>query len=229
MSLLAGSLISGGLNLAKGIMGGIQASRASKELKNLERPTYERPEEMDELLQLYRERAGVSELPGQRTMESRMDAQTAESIGAAERVAPSSVAALGAVTDVYGKKQDAIRDLAITFANYKAQRQSELGGALQTAAGYSDKEFEWNKALPYQTKLNELTSQKQAGMANLFGGLEGLGSTALNLMGTKSYLDVLKGMGGGKSTELGQLTTPAQSNWLQANANASFVPNIFNK
>lgn len=229
MSLLAGALISGGLNLAKGIIGGIQASRASKQLNKLKAPTYERPEEVGDLLSLYQQRANISQLPGQENMESRMDAATASSVGAAERVAPSSVAALGAVTDVYGKKQDAIRDLATTFAQYKAQRQGELGGALQTAAGYSDKEFEMNKWLPYQVKMNELTSQKQAGMANLFGGLEGMGSSALNLMGTQSYLDILnQNMGGGQTTQLNKLTTPEQTSWLQANANAAKVPNIFN-
>lgn len=190
-NLLAGGLISGGVNLAKGIFGAIQAGRASKELKNLKAPTYERPEEIGDLLKLYQERANISQLPGQDAMESRMDANTASSIGAAERVAPSSVAALGAVTDVYGKKQDAIRDLAVTFANYKAQRQGELGGALQTSAEYSDKEFEMNKWLPYQVKMNELTSQKQAGFENLFGGVEGMASTATNLFGTQAYLDAM--------------------------------------
>lgn len=233
MSLLAGALISGGLNLAKGIVGGVQAARASRELKNIKAPTYERPEEIGDLLSLYQQRANISQIPGQENMESRMDAATASSIGAAERAAPSSVAALGAVTDVYGKKQDAIRDLATTFAQYKAQRQAELGGALQTAAGYSDKEFEMNKWLPYQVKMNELTSQKQAGLSNLFGGLEGMGSTALNLMGTQSYMDILSRLGnnglGVESTQLNKLTTPEQTAWLQANADMAKVPNIFNK
>jgi hypothetical protein len=232
-NLLTGGLISGGINLAKGIFGGIQAARATKELKKLKAPTYERPEEIGDLVKLYQERANISQLPGQEAMESRMDANTASSIGAAERVAPSSVAALGAVTDIYGKKQDAIRDLAVTFANYKAQRQGELGGALQTAAGYSDKEFEMNKWLPYQVKMNELMSQKQAGIENLFGGAEGIGATANNLMGTQSYLDIinaLQGGGlGGQTTQLNKLTTPAQAAALQANANNAQIPNIFNR
>ena len=161
-----------------------------------------------------------------------MDAGVASSVGAAERVAPSSVSALGAVTDVYGKKQDAIRDLAITFAGYKADRQGELGGALKTSADYTDKEFEMNKWIPYQTKMNELTSQKQEGFANLFGGLEGMASTATNLIGTQSYLDVLKGLGSdptgggfGQTTN----TTAAQTSDLQGNANNARIPNIFNR
>jgi hypothetical protein len=113
-------------------------------------------------------------------------------VGQAQRSASSSVAALGVVTDLYGRKQQAIRDLGIQFAEYKAARQSELGGALGQAAQYSDREFEMNKWMPYQVRMNELMSQKQAGAANLFGGAEGMGMAFNNLAGTQSYLDVLK-------------------------------------
>jgi hypothetical protein len=48
--------------------------------------------------------------------------------------------------------------------------------------------------------MNELTGQRQAGMNNLFGGIEGMASAGMNLLGTKAGLDALKGLnpaGGG--------------------------------
>jgi len=199
--LTISALITGGISLGKGIFGAVQAGRANKQLKGMQAPTYARPEEANELLDLYRQRASATRLPGQEAIESGLGATVAEGIGAANRAASSSVSALGAVTDLYGKKQQAIRDLGIQFAEYKAARQAELGGALGQAAQYSDREWEMNKWNPYQVKMNELTGQRQAGMENLFGGLEGMGMAFNNLMGTKGYMDVLKSLnpsGGGQ-------------------------------
>ena len=197
MSLLAAALISGGLSAAKGIFGAVQSARASKGLRNIQRPEYERPQEAGEMLDMFRQRASISQMPGQEGMESRMGAGVAQGVQDIQRTASSSVAAMGAITGLHGRRQDAIRDLGVQFAEYKSARQAELGQALGRAAEYSDKEFAMNKWQPYQVRMNELTSQKQAGAANMWGGMEGMGAAFSNLQGTQSYLDILKQMGAG--------------------------------
>ena len=189
-----GAGISGLASLAKGIFGASQASKASKALKKMKSPTYNRPEEYQDLMDLYRQQAGMSQLPGQQAYESRMGAGVAESVSDLQKSASSSATAQSSLVDIYGKKQDAIRDLAVQFAEYKTARQRDLAKGLEQGADYSDKEFEVNKWLPYQTKMNELTGQRQAGAANLWGGIEGMASAGMNLMGTASYLNVLEGM-----------------------------------
>ena len=190
--LTISALISGGISLGKGILGAVQSGKAAKELKGMKAPTYTRPEEANELLDLYRQRAAATQLPGQEAIESGLGATVAQGVSDVQRSASSSVSALGAITDLYGKKQSAIRDLGIQFAEFKAARQGELAGALGQSAKYSDMEWEMNKLRPYEVRMNELQSQKQAGAANLFGGLEGMGMAFNNLAGTQSYLDVLK-------------------------------------
>jgi len=163
-------------------------------------PTYNRPEEYGDLMDLYRQQAGMSQLPGQQAYESRMGAGVAESVSDLQKSASSSATAQSSLVDIYGKKQDAIRDLAVQFAEYKTARQRDLAKGLEQGADYSDKEFEVNKWIPYQTRMNELTGQRQAGMNNLFGGIEGMASAGMNLLGTKAGLDALKGLnpaGGG--------------------------------
>lgn len=174
--------------LAKGIVGAVQLGRA----KRPKAPTYTRADETNELVDLYRKRAAATQLPGQEAIESGLGATVAQGVSDVQNTASSSVSALGAITDLYGRKQQAVRDLGIQFAEFKAARQGELGDALKTGAAASDKEFEINKWLPYQTKMNEYTSQKQAGAANLFGGFEGIGTAFNNMAGTQGYLDILK-------------------------------------
>lgn len=224
-----GAGITGAASLAKGITGAVQSSRAAKGLRNIQAPTYQRPQEANELIDLYRQQAAVSQMPGQEGYESRMGAGVAGSVADIQRTASSSAAALGAITDIHGRKQDAIRDLAVQFAEYKTARQRDLAQGLQQGAQYSDREFEMNKWMPYQVRMNELTSQKQAGAANLWGGIEGMGSAFMNLAGTQSYMDVLKGMqpqyGGGTGgvTQMAAPNLGAQSPFTQNRLNETIL------
>jgi hypothetical protein len=202
---------SAGMGLTKGIIGAVQLSRVNKALKGMKAPTYTRPDEVNELVDLYRQRAAATQLPGQEAIESGLGATVAQGVSDVQRSASSSVSALGAITDLYGKKQSAIRDLGIQFAEFKAARQGELAGALGKSADYSDTEWEMNKLRPYEVKMNELTSQKQAGAANLFGGGQEIGMAFNNLMGTQNYTDILKRLQGEGQGSGGSGFNPFQS------------------
>lgn len=193
--LTIAGLITGGVNAVKSLFGGKQLSDSQKALRKLKRPTYTRPQESNELLDLYRKRSAATQLPGQEAIESGLGATVAQGVSDVQNTASSSVSALGAITDLYGRKQQAVRDLGIQFAEYKAQRQGELGNALGQAAQYTDKEWEMNKLRPYEVRMNELMGNRQAGATNLFGGLEGMGAAWMNTAGTKAYLDILGKLG----------------------------------
>ena len=194
MSVLgAAALISAGISGAKAIFGGIQSLSANRKQKKLwdKRPTYERPEEANEMLDLYRQNAAASELPGQGLIEDKLGGVTARGVRQVGKAASSSASALSAITDIYGKEQDAVRDLGIQFAQYKAMQQDKLAQGLGQAAQYSDQEFMYNKQQPWDIKMNELSSKKQAGAANMWGGIEGVGAAATDYMGTKYALNAL--------------------------------------
>jgi len=193
---IVGAAVAGVANTVKGVFGLVQRNKAQSQINRLNesRPVYEN-QSIKDMMALYQNNANISQLPGQQNMESRMDANTASAVSQAAQYAPSSAAMLGAITNVYGKKQEAIRDLATTFAQYKAQRQQELGQAYQVAAQDEAQAWNINKWVPWQTKMNEAVSMRQAGMDALWGGIEGIAASGFALAGS-SYQGSSMGNGG---------------------------------
>ena len=103
--LLAGALISGGLGLAKSVIGGIQSIRGNRQMKNLlkNRPQYSIPEAYMQALGLAQQRA-AGEMPGMDQYQQMYGETTARSINAAERGAISSNVYQGAVSSAQDRE-----------------------------------------------------------------------------------------------------------------------------
>jgi len=196
--LLAGALIGGGISLAKGLFGAVQSAKANKGIKRLlNNPvTYTRPEEYAKQLAM-REQGLSGDLPGRGLMEQNIGLASASARGAAEKGAISSNTYMKSVGDIYSKQLAAFRDLGIQSAQWKDQQKDKYESTLQQGAGYSDTEFEMNKLRPWEQKMNMYQSQKQSGGANLWSGLEGIGTSAMNYFGTKYMGNMLSGLQGG--------------------------------
>lgn len=233
-----GAGIQGLMGLGRSIIGGVQSARANKALKNFKLPQYTIPSELENMLSMYQQRANAQELPGQSLMENKLGAQTAFGQRAAEKYAGTAGQALGAVTGLYGQQMNAVRDLGIKFADFKAQRQNELGRAQQIMAEAQDKQWEINQWLPAQYKYNELQSQKQAGASNLWGGLQDMAGAGMNFMGGQMQMNAINAMnpwanmGGGltqgSKAAAGIQTNPWQTASMQGFANNAYLPNMFN-
>lgn len=230
-----GAGVQGLLGIGRGIFGGIQTAKANKALKNFKFPQYTIPGAYEDMMSLYKQRAAANELPGQSLMENKLGAQTAFGQRAAEKYASTSGQALGAVTGLYGKQMDAVRDLGIQFANFKAQRESELARAQQVMAQAQDKQWEINQWIPAQYKYNELQSMKQAGASNLWGGIQDVAGAGMNFLGGYAQMQGLGamnpwGQGGygaqGGNVGSGYMTPPDTSAWLQNNANNAVLPSM---
>lgn len=182
---IVGAAVAGGSSTAKAVFGLVDRIKGQRKINELNatRPVYEN-QSIKDMMAMYQRNANISQLPGQQAMESNLNQSVASATSQAERYAPSSAAMLGAVTDVYGKKQAAIRDLATTFAQYKAQQQQQLGQAYQVAAQDEAQAWNINKFVPWQVKMNEAVSQRQAGMDALWGGLEGIAASGFALAGS---------------------------------------------
>ena len=230
-----GAGVQGLLGIGRGIFGGIQTARANKALKNFKFPQYTIPGAYEDMMSLYKQRAAANELPGQSLVENKLGAQTAFGQRAAEKYAGTSGQALGAVTGLYGKQMDAVRDLGIQFANFKAQREGELARAQQIMAQAQDKQWEINQWIPAQYKYNALQSMKQAGASNLWGGIQDVAGAGMNFLGGYAQMQGLGamnpwGQGGygaqGGNVGSGYMTPPDTSAWLQNNANNAVLPSM---
>jgi len=193
MGISAG--ISGLTNIGQALYGGFQARRARRGLEDLRRnrPIYETPEAATQALGLSRQMA-YGEMPGRTYTEERLGRTTAAGVRNIGRMAPSSSAALGAVTDVYGRQLEAERDLGYNAALWRAQMMQNYQAQLGQMAGYQDQAFNLNQWIPYQQQMNELQSQRMVGQQNLWGGIQGLANTASSFMGDVSQLGAMQQM-----------------------------------
>jgi len=192
-SLLTGGLLSGVLGLGKAIIGGIQAAKGNKQMKNLltNRPTYNIPEAYQKSLGIYQNLA-AGEMPGMQRQEQLIGESTARSISASERGAISSNSFMGNVLGAQDKELQALQQLAMMGANYRTTAMQNLAGAQQQYGQLQDQQFEYNVNQPWDIKANMAQSKMQAGGQNLWGGITEMSDTFQNFIGTKYYTDMLK-------------------------------------
>ena len=192
--------IGAGLTAAAGIgqmvAGGIQSKRGRKDLKELEanRPTYERPDEVDEAGRIVRLRASNPFLPGQNLMEQEIKGNTANTV--------QNIQDMGGVSDLYmaqTSQNKAMNDIGIQSAQNTINNELQLLKQLETEADYTDKEFDFNVNIPFQEKRQDALSRIGAGMENLFGGFGTLAKGATGFMGMPKAED---GFAGGDGTSV---------------------------
>lgn len=193
--LIAGGVLSGASSLLQGIIGGIQASRANKQFNRLlaNRPQYEIPKEYESILGMYKT-AMAGNAPGYSQSLANMEQAGARARGAAERGAISSVSYGSQVSDIYQKELDAIQNLGVQQEQWKASQMQNVAGAQGMLGEQKAQQWNVNQYVPWQTEMNRLGEQKATGMQNLFQGIQsGLGGIS-DLLGTKYYTSVLKGL-----------------------------------
>ena len=191
------SIIQGGLGLAKTITGAVQMGRA----KMPSSIKYDIPSGVTDFLTQTNLMAKRG-LPGEDIIQGQLGSQAASAVGDVSRSYDSAVGAGGATRDIYMKSMDAVRDLGLKSAEYRATMQDRATQANLVEADYQDKAWEYNVNMPYQRQMNEYWGKKQAGMSNLWGGLDTMGSAAVSgysgwqqRQGMQGLIDAIKGMG----------------------------------
>jgi hypothetical protein len=225
---LAASLIGGGLNLAKGLVGMVQTSRANKGINRLlaNPVTYKRPEEYEQELAMRKSLAAQGKMPGQDYAEQNIGAGASQARQASQEGAISSNVYQSQVGDIFAKQANAFQDLAAQSAQWQSQQKENLANTLQRGAGYSDTEWQENSLRPWEMQMNQYQSQKQSGGANLWSGAEGMVSGLMNFAGTDYYRKILEGLQnkGGMGTTIGNVSSPLTNNYNpQSNLNSDLL------
>lgn len=159
--------------LFKTIYGVGQTIGGNKNLKNLDRPTYEVSPEITQNRNLAGQIASQG-LPdsSKNFYTDSIERGLGSTISSAERTG----AGLGAVQDAYSTSTDAFRNLLALDANAKMKNQQVLMDANKDLADQKLRAFDYNQNIPYQQAYNKYTQQTNSGSQNIFGGLEGLAS-----------------------------------------------------
>lgn len=186
-----------------GVQAGIGAAQAIsgyKQKKNLTRPEYQIPEEIErnmteaELMSYYG-------LPDAQKAEYMQNIQ--RSTQGALRGISDRRGGLGAVSVAQQTQQDAYMNLLSADVQQRMQNIQTAQNMRQTMANYRDKAFAINEMQPYEQSYAEAQSLVGAGMQNVMGGL----TQAVNYQTAKeaAAIGAATGGGGGFMTGLGQV------------------------
>lgn len=149
-------------------VGAVQAISGYKQKKNLTRPEYQIPEEIErnmteaELMSYYG-------MPDAQKAEYMQNIQ--RSTQGALRGIASRKGGLGAVSVAQQTQQDAYMNLLSADVQQRMQNIQTAQNMRQTMANYRDKAFAINEMQPYEQSYAEAQSLIGAGMQNVMGGL----------------------------------------------------------
>ena len=176
MSLLvAGAIVAGVGALTKTGIGAYNLWRGNRDLRRLERerPEFEVPDSVGRMV-------GIAEKETQQGMaakdiyEQDVMGATSRGIRYAESVAGSGADLLGSVSSLYSSELEALNKISLQDLMYRESASQRLQEALGMQAGYEEKAFEYNKWLPWQTKMNRASERAGMGRSMLY---EGIGDT----------------------------------------------------
>jgi hypothetical protein len=179
-----GGAISGVTGIVSGIYGKNAAKRNLKQIGDLERdmPTYTRPEEVKQMLELAKNNAGSRQLPGQGQMEQNIQQAGQSGLRNIQNMSDNPTSSLGAANDIYKSEMNAYNNLAVQQQQYYQSNQDRLSQALNESAKYSDMEFEYNTNAPWQrkmqSKINEWSSNRSLMGAGI--GIAANGASNMN-------------------------------------------------
>jgi len=209
MSLIALGVIAAA-GLAKTIAGGVKAKKNREAMDDLlqNRPDYEIPEGYFDNVELAQAQASRTRLPGQSQYEQQIGARTAAGIRQSREAATSSGDLLAATSNLYGQEADALTNLQIQAAQQQVRGEANLMSARNTLSSQQEKKFNWETAVPYQTRINQYAKSAQAGNQMMSQGFNTMTSAAM-AYGSGQY--------GANATQsptgsMGSNWTPEQSN-----------------
>lgn len=189
-------------SIFQGISGMSQVSRGKKLAASNIRPTYQRPDEVNQALALAQQNFANGVMPGTALATNNISASGATMLNEATKAAGSSGDILDAITKIDYNQGQQYNALAGQQAQYKAQQMQNLQAQLQNSAGYTDKEFAYNKDQPYQDKAAQASALIGAGNQNIGNAVNGIANIGTSLA-----------MGGQQSQAGGQtgITNPIPS------------------
>lgn len=191
--------------LFQGITGAIQLAGGKKALKNLERPEYAMPGDVNSMLTLAAQEAG------QPYSQAQLNAMNQNGLSAANMAASARDAGQGAAfaPAIAAREQASNMAIAAQADDMRRVNMARLSDMLGVRAKYKDQEWQMNRFAPYMDNYNEARERIGAGQENLFGALNSgailgqmafgnrptvpqvAGTTSTNTSGNKSISDII--------------------------------------
>jgi len=176
---MIGGIGEGVTGIVQAIVGSRQYKKNKEKLDELlaNRPDYDIPEGYFSNVELAQQQASRTRLPGQSLYEQQIGSRTASGIRQSREAATSSGDLLAATSNLYGQETDALTNLQIQAAQQQTQGEANLMSARNTLSAQQEKKYNWEVAVPYQTRINQYAKSAQAGFNTWVGGANRIGSS----------------------------------------------------
>lgn len=196
---MIGGIIAGAAGTAKAFIGLGQYLKAKKQYESAwsKRPEFEYyvPEGMKPAV----ESAKNAYLGGSATREldeSKISATTSRAVRGFERSAGSGQELMAATEQAYAQEMGELNKLALADIQYRDAARQQYIQSLTAGLQMSEKEFEYNKWIPWQMQLNEIAGRKKLSMEGMYGGMSDIVQSGLAFAGSSGF----GGGGGGSSS-----------------------------
>ncbi len=178
---------------AQAIFGGVQAAKGKKLLDSADRPTYKIPDEVLKNLSVS-ERMALQGLPDAQK-KAYVDSLQ-QNLATSLRGLSSRKAGISGISRLNQTQNQAYQNLLAMDAQARQENQRNAMNARSEVAGYRDKSFQLNQLDPYNQQVAEGQALYEAGLQNIFGGLNTAGGVSQMAMGggTKSTPDPTAGV-----------------------------------
>lgn len=162
--------IIGGLQTAGGLLQrGAAKRRRESALGDLK---YDISSGTKEQMQIARERASRTGLPGEDITRARAEAGIAQTVAKGESVAETSSDVLALYQNMQGSKMDMNRQILERGAQYKSEKELQLMKTMGLMAEEENQQFYYNRMVPFLSEMGYASEQAAGGGANIAGGLQ---------------------------------------------------------
>lgn len=167
--------------------------KANKLSKRFPRPTYKTPEEVTKGLQLANMAYNNPDMTNENIAVDRLNTGAANTARNLKNSAASGSDMIAALSSIGNGVNNSLQDLAAANANEKNQLRGAVQNQYQNVAGYKDKEFSYNRDVPYQNAQAAAAALKQESKKQF--------DTLMNSLysGSTNALKSVGGMMGGKT------------------------------
>lgn len=199
-------LILGAAESVPNIWYGIQQNRkADKLASELQRPEFDIPESQKQALQSAENQAGMTRLPGQSTIEGRLDQITANQLNSIERLGPGGPTSINAAGQAYGQQMQKENELGVAAAENWNQNQHALRNQLDRMSEWEFKKWAWDKQLPYQNKAEAIAALREGSMRNIDNAFKDIfgGAAIASIIGNNNEPEWLKNLLGSNNDKSG--------------------------
>lgn len=198
--------------------------KAGKDAKDMEAKgwnKYYTPEAFKESEAMTRNQYNDPKFMGQRVMEDKLGANTANAVSNITRTAGSGAEAMLGLGVAQNSLNKGMQDIGLNAKADMMARFNDYINMLRQKSNYQEKEWEINKWTPYQNKLAEKQALETSSRANLQNFASDLGN-----MGVIGYM-MKGGQFGQKDGTTGRSGTYPQNFWNMQQQYANYFPNAY--